>query len=386
MNRIALGLCCMFALMTFACSTAPKPTEMVEFEALRKSDYTQRITKNETALPYLKASDEFYALALEFYDDEEMPMVKHYSLLGAMKYRSGEAIARREDAQARVAEANDKYLRQQKFRNEHNSKQELLAKSVSIMEREKKLLEDKIAGIQQDKVDEAQDKLNAAKERVKTEARDSIAQAEISFQAAEKFKAREYATGAFNQAMNKLNSARKFLKLENFEQAAVFAVGAKQDFEIARDEAKPFWEKDQGKLADLEMNKKLLNEAQQMFPGSVREEGRGTIVILGGLFKRNKAKISKNETYQIDTIMALARKYPDYKILIEGHTVARGNSNRNLSLSQTRATTVRDYFIERNFPVERMLTVGKGGDYPHFNDRREKKKNDRVDVVFLYKR
>lgn len=381
-----LALLCGAALaLAVGCAQAPKPTELVEFEALRKSDYTKRVTSNEEALPYLKASDEFYALALEFYNDEEMDQVKHYSLLGAMKHRTAEAIARKEDAQKRLSKANDEYLRQQKFRNEHNSKQELLAKSVEILEREKKLLEDKIAGIQQRETEQAIAKREKALDAIKDQAEASVANAEIAQKDAEKFKAQEYAPGPYNQARNKLQSAIKFMKLENYDQAIEFAVSAKQDFEIARDEAKPGWDKEQNKLRVLEMNKTMLGEARQIFSAAaVREEGRGAVIILGGMFRGNQAKIDKNKAYLLDSVMTLARKFPEYKILIEGHTDSRGNATRNLSLSQTRSNVARDYFIERGFPVERLLTVGKGGDYPFYNDRRERNLNHRVDIVFLY--
>lgn len=386
MNRTAalLALAAILALAA-ACAKPPKPAEMVEFEALRKADYTQRITQHLDAVPLLKASDEFYTLAVELYDDEDLEMVKHYSLLGSMKYRAAEAIARREDAKTRLTDANDKFLRQQKFRNEHNSKQELLGKSVTILEREKQLLEDKIAGIQQRETDQAVAERDKAIANLKNEAEGAIANAEIAQKDAEKFKAPEYSAGPYNQALNKLQSARKLFKLEKFDEAAEFAVSAKQDFEIAREEARPNWDGEQDKLRVLEMNKALIADARQTFSSaSVREEGRGAIVIIGGLFNGNLAKMDKNKTYLLDSIITLARKYPEYKLLIEGHTDSGGNATRNLSLSQTRANVARDFFIERGFPVERLITVGKGGDYPFYNDRKERKLNHRVDVVFLY--
>ena len=93
-----------------------------------------------------------------------------------------------------------------------------------------------------------------------------------------------------------------------------------------------------------------------------------------------------NRLYLLENVLTMAKKYPTYKVLVEGHTQPRGNNAKNLALSQTRAQVVRDYFFERNIPVDRLLTVGKGGDYPHFSGRKERKRNDRVNIVFLFPR
>jgi outer membrane protein OmpA-like peptidoglycan-associated protein len=372
-------------LSLWACSSAPKPAELVEFEALRKSNYNQQILKDEEALPYLKASDEFYALAIEFHDDGDLEETKHYSLLGSMKHRTADAITRKKDADGRLTIANDKYLRFQKHRNEHDTKRELTEKNISSLEREKQLLEDKIAGIQRDETRDAEQKRKDQLAVLKNDAEATIGKAEVAQKEAEKYGAQKHAVGLYSQGLNKLASAKKFLGLEKFEQASEFALGAEQDFLKSKTEAEPTWKVEQEKLRMFDLNKAIQEEATRLFPpGSVRVEGRGLVIVVDSLFKAGQTKLDAAQLGALENVMSLARKYGDYKVLVEGHTDKGGNASKNLSLSQTRADTVRNLFVERGIDVNRLLTIAKGGDAPAFTNKRDGKRNHRVDVIFLF--
>jgi len=47
-------------------------------------------------------------------------------------------------------------------------------------------------------------------------------------------------------------------------------------------------------------------------------------------------------------------------IEIQGHTDNVGSDEANLKLSQQRADAVRDYFIKKKLPMERVRSVGFG--------------------------
>ena len=393
LQALMLGTVVVALLGALACAPPPKPKEMVEFEALRASKYTKRIQEIEDAKKLLADSEKFYVIALEAYDDEELDKVEEYSILGIMKYRGAESIAKKKDAKERVGAANDKFSRFQKIRNDHNNRRELLDKAVASLEREKELLNQQIDRRFEDETAAARAEREKALASLIKQASDEITKAELAQKDAETVLAPKHAAGPFNRGNNNLEAAKKFLDLgtkesapNKLETAANYARDAQRDYAKAREEASGMFNKEQETLAAGKMNKALVDEAQQIFPGLVKEEGRGCVIIIDTLFKPRKANVDTNRLYLLENILTLAKKYPDYKVLIEGHTQPRGNAAKNLNLSQTRAQVVRDYFFERNIPIERLLTVGKGGEYPAFTDRKEKKRNDRVNIVFLYAR
>jgi outer membrane protein OmpA-like peptidoglycan-associated protein len=380
-------------MLSVACAAPPKPKEMVEFEAMRASKYTKRIKEVQATEKLLAESEQFYVIALEAYDDEELDRVKEYSILGMMKYRGAESIAKKKDAKARVSAANDKFSRFQKIRNDHNTRRELLDKAVASLSREKELLTGNIDRKFQDETEAARAEREKALASLVKQAGDEITKAELAQKDAEGVLAPKHAAGPYNRGTNNLQAAKKFLNLgtkesapNKLETAANYARDAQRDFEKAKTEASAMFAKEQETLATGKMNKELVEEAQKIFPGMVKEEGRGCVIIVDSLFKPRKAKVDTNRLYLLENVLTMAKKYPTYKVLVEGHTQPRGNNAKNLALSQTRAQVVRDYFFERNIPVDRLLTVGKGGDYPHFSGRKERKRNDRVNIVFLFPR
>jgi OOP family OmpA-OmpF porin len=57
-------------------------------------------------------------------------------------------------------------------------------------------------------------------------------------------------------------------------------------------------------------------------------------------------------------------KNPNAKVLIEGHTDSSGSESYNWTLSENRAKAVRDYFVSKGLPADRMLTTGYGESAP----------------------
>jgi outer membrane protein OmpA-like peptidoglycan-associated protein len=390
-RKLTLGLLLGAVSFGLACAPPPKPSALVDFEAMRAAKYTKRIKEVEAAKKLLDESEQFYTIALEAYDDEELKRTKEYALLGKMKYRGAKSIAKKKDARDRVSTANDKFSRFQKVRNDLNTRRELIGESVATLAREKALLNQQIERRFQDDASAAMAEREKTMDDLVTQAKDEITKAELAMKDAEKVGADKHAAGPLNRGINNLRSAKKFLALgekeeanNKLESAADYARNAQRDFAKAQLEASPMFAKEQEMIRRDKMNSELLDAAQKTFPGMVKDEGRGCVIIVDTLFKRRKAKVDENRLYLLENVLSLAKKFPDYKILVEGHTRPGGNSARNLGLSQTRSQVVRDYFFDRAIPVERMLTVGKGSDYPRFADRKEKKRNDRVEVVFLY--
>ena len=59
------------------------------------------------------------------------------------------------------------------------------------------------------------------------------------------------------------------------------------------------------------------------------------------------------------------KHYPALRVVIEGHTGTRGDSERNRVLSRDRANAVKQYLVVTyNVDLNRLRTVGFGGDKP----------------------
>jgi len=79
---------------------------------------------------------------------------------------------------------------------------------------------------------------------------------------------------------------------------------------------------------------------------------------------------------QIAKILALS---PDRCVLVEGHTDATGNADKNLTLSRDRASSVVNFIAERNgIDRKRLVPMGKGSSDPLKNLDPRDPKNRRV--------
>ena len=83
------------------------------------------------------------------------------------------------------------------------------------------------------------------------------------------------------------------------------------------------------------------------------------------LFETNKAVIKKESYNMLDEGVKLMRNYPEIKVLrIQGHTDERGSATYNQTLSEQRAASVRQYFIDAKVDPARLESEGFGETRP----------------------
>ena len=88
------------------------------------------------------------------------------------------------------------------------------------------------------------------------------------------------------------------------------------------------------------------------------------IVLQGVNFDTASAKI-KPESYPIlDGNVATLQKHPSKRIRIVGHTDNRGSDSYNQGLSEKRAASVMNYFIQKGVSGSRMTSEGAGETQP----------------------
>jgi OOP family OmpA-OmpF porin len=83
----------------------------------------------------------------------------------------------------------------------------------------------------------------------------------------------------------------------------------------------------------------------------------------------------------LDKLIPILRRGPDLAVEIGGHTDPYGDPSYNLQLSQRRAESVRQYFLDHDVP-NRLSAVGYGAARPLSTERTRaaQQKNRRIEV------
>ncbi len=63
---------------------------------------------------------------------------------------------------------------------------------------------------------------------------------------------------------------------------------------------------------------------------------------------------------ELDNLVAMLKRFPNKKVVVEGHTDNVGDSKLNLKLSEERASAVVDYLIKKGIKSDRLTWKGFG--------------------------
>jgi outer membrane protein OmpA-like peptidoglycan-associated protein len=106
-------------------------------------------------------------------------------------------------------------------------------------------------------------------------------------------------------------------------------------------------------------------------------------------FRAGSADLTVESHQALQQVAALAKKYPDLKLRVEGHTDSQGGVNFNQKLSQKRADAVRGYLVHGGpaVPPAQVVAAGFGPTRPiASNDTAEgRAQNRRVEFIFYLK-
>src|SRR5690242_12289200 len=100
-------------------------------------------------------------------------------------------------------------------------------------------------------------------------------------------------------------------------------------------------------------------------------------------FETGKSAIKPESQPIIDQIVELLKANPTLKISVEGHTDNVGTPATNKTLSENRATSVRNALIAAGTAAARLTSKGFGQDKPVAENESEegRAKNRRVEIV-----
>jgi OOP family OmpA-OmpF porin len=129
---------------------------------------------------------------------------------------------------------------------------------------------------------------------------------------------------------------------------------------------------------------KAVPQAASAMETAIVEKGRVTLNVE---FDTAKSTIRKSSHEEIGKLAAVLKKYPDLKILIEGHTDNVGNAKYNEQLSQRRADAIRKNLVEKyGIDASRLNTKGYGLTRPVASNatKEGRQKNRRVEAAAEY--
>jgi len=81
-------------------------------------------------------------------------------------------------------------------------------------------------------------------------------------------------------------------------------------------------------------------------------------------FDTNKSTLKSESIPVLNEVLSILKKYPNYKIRVQGHTDSDGREAHNLTLSRNRASTVAVFLISHGIDRNRVSSEGYGESRP----------------------
>lgn len=208
------------------------------------------------------------------------------------------------------------------------------------------------------------------------------AQAVTSGAAAERDRLRlAVRTAEADQAQRALQTAQ-----QDAQQTAARTDAERAQAARSAEEAAQRAQADQARLsASKSQVDKLQEQLRELSALNARNTDRGVVVTLGDLlFDTGHARLQPGGTRSVAQLGQFLLKYPEQRVMIEGHTDSVGSRSSNQALSDRRAQSVQSALISMGVPAERLSTVGHGQEIPvASNDSAGgRQMNRRVEVVF----
>jgi len=147
---------------------------------------------------------------------------------------------------------------------------------------------------------------------------------------------------------------------------------------VARDQASSAQRDADEARMETEQLARLISEL------NARNTDRGLVVTLGDvLFATGESAIVGANNSNLSRLAVFLNEYEDRTVTIEGHTDSVGAENSNMSLSQSRADSVKNYLVREGIAGSRLSAMGLGESSPISNNATTtgRQQNRRVEVI-----
>ena len=131
-----------------------------------------------------------------------------------------------------------------------------------------------------------------------------------------------------------------------------------------------------------ELRARLLQQLNSIL--ATRDSARGLVANMSDvLFRSGSFELLPGARERLAKVSGIVLAYPSLHVAVEGHTDSVGSDEYNQNLSELRAQSVRDYFVQQGIPASAVEARGFGKTAPiASNDTAEgRQQNRRVELV-----
>ena len=131
-----------------------------------------------------------------------------------------------------------------------------------------------------------------------------------------------------------------------------------------------------------QLRARLLEQFNRVLP--TNDTNRGLVVNMGDvLFDTGKSDLRSEAREALAKLSGIVLNYPSLRLGIEGHTDSTGSADLNQTLSDKRASAVRDYLIGQGLDARSLSSLGFGMGNPIADNStaQGRQKNRRVEII-----
>jgi len=216
----------------------------------------------------------------------------------------------------------------------------------------------------------------AQAEQARAQAEQARAQAQQAQAEAERMK--QEAVAAAQEAARQKEEAEK-AKAEAVAQQQVLA-GETDKARAAAAQSESLRQQAEREKQDLRA--RLLQQLNSIL--ATRDSARGLVANMSDvLFRSGSFELLPGARERLAKVSGIVLAYPSLHVAVEGHTDSVGSDEYNQNLSELRAQSVRDYFVQQGIPASAVEARGFGKTAPiASNDTPEgRQQNRRVELV-----
>ena len=194
----------------------------------------------------------------------------------------------------------------------------------------------------------------------------------------------------FENTVNEI--VQKVVELKtNYQEAKQNNTDLKQEVKILKEEMggiakeKSELAAKMGKLAEFKAKYEKINSSFTKDEAEIFREGNNIYIRLKGLsFPVGKSTIEAANFGLLTKAQKAMSEFPNATVVIEGHTDSYGSDEKNLDLSQERASAVKQYLLANmNIDQKKVMAFGYGETKPIANNETKdgRAKNRRIDLI-----
>ncbi|MFC1609494.1 OmpA family protein [Myxococcota bacterium] len=396
--RISVPILLLGSVLLSACSSAPRPQVLVHVDQ-QMADKALMSRAAALGAGNFANAKKYHQQANQAYEDGDQEWVENHAQIAKTYLEAALEEVRTADARERIMQAEQRQVDAGRAKQEDEALKAKLDKRIARMEkilalegkldsqakaskREKKKLTAEIEKAKKDK--ELQLKL----EKQESEVRALLTSVKAKVQTAEALEAQTFDAANLKSAKDNLMQAERALNGKDFDTARKVIETADKAATTAIDTARTQYAAKTEELNVLEDRKNLLEEVTAVGASDAKQDERGVVLTLHGMFEPGKPEVKVDKEFLIKRVAEIARKYEGYPVIIEGHTDSRGRQADNLSLSTSRAQAFTDYLVQKEkLDLNRVKATGYGEQKPISDNSSSdgRAKNRRIEVVFLFR-